>query len=84
MPTGDPLGFRLLQSVESLQEFLHKTADVTRQVCRKPHDVVPMPLSYPFEPFTPVPVAATQQRLHLGQLVLKNVRRIRPVGCVVG
>ena len=84
MPTVDALGFRLLKRDESLQDFLREPDDVVRQVCRKPHDVVSMPLSDPFEPVAPVPIAATQQRLHLGQLVLKNVRSVRSLRCAVG
>ena len=65
-------GLLLIHRVELLQKLLDKSGNVVRQIGGKPHDVVPVPLPNSFEPFTPVPMAATQQRLQLGQLVLKN------------
>jgi hypothetical protein len=60
----------------ALQDFLREPADLIRQIRSNPHDVVPMPRPDRIEPLTSIPVAATQQRLQLGQLVLKNVRGI--------
>ena len=66
------------------QGLLEQVLRIRRQIRRNPHDVVPMPRPDCIEPLTSIPIAATQQRLQLGQLVLKNVRRVLMVGCVDG
>jgi hypothetical protein len=55
------------------QDLLREPGDLSRQIRRNPHDVVPVPRPDHFEPLTSIPIAATQERLQLGHLVLKNV-----------
>jgi type I restriction enzyme M protein len=70
---GDAYEYLIKKFAELRQKLLPKPGNVIRQIGRNPHDVVPMPRPNHFEPLAPVPIAATQQRLQLGQLVLKNV-----------
>jgi len=68
-----PSILRPVQRVVSFQDLLREPADLSRQIRRNPHDVVPMPRPNHFEPLAPIAIAATQQRLQLGQLALKHV-----------
>ncbi|CAN7536667.1 hypothetical protein [Variovorax paradoxus] len=68
-----PSILRQVHRVVSFQDLLREPGDLSRQIRRNPHDVVPMPRPNHFEPLAPIAIAATQQRLQLGQLALKNV-----------
>jgi hypothetical protein len=80
----DPSDLLLIQHAESLQELLREPGDVFRQIRPNPHEIAPMPRPNRFEQLLLISVAAVQQRLQLGQLVLKNIRRVQAPGCVVG